>query len=124
MDNLNGEELTSILDLSIVTLEGDTIEYRPAWVIFGGWQRENRGTAKLNEGVYLYNEAIKFGKALPGAKTEVVLAAEKEVPSIKNVFAIPFPDLLGALLALESGEADNLERALEQGKPIRLEKLN
>ena len=78
MDNLNGEELTSILDLSIVTLEGDTIEYRPAWVIFGGWKSLDSGTKIYNEGVYLYNDAINFGKALPGTKTEVVLAGDAE----------------------------------------------
>ncbi|MCH8062294.1 MAG: hypothetical protein IH861_07315, partial [Chloroflexi bacterium] len=124
LDNLKGEEFASIPDLSIVTQDGETISFRPAWTIFGDWQRVNAGTAKLNEGVYLYNEAITFGNALPGAKTEDVLAAVMPVASIRNVFVIPPPDLLGALQALESGKADNLERTLEQSKPIKLDKLN
>lgn len=86
LDNMNGADELKINGVTIVTDEGEQIELTPAWHMVGGWQDLAHDSDTYNAGVALYNELLKGGFALPGARSSQLFATVQLITSVKSVF--------------------------------------
>lgn len=82
LDNTGSAQDLKVNKITVVTDTGDQVELNPAWQKVGDWERG----AKDNVGVELYNDLLKGGYALPGAKSSQVYVTETPIPSVKSVF--------------------------------------
>ena len=89
----SGNESVTPCQLRIVTADGQTITFDPAFFVVGDMQDlvSIDETGVYNQGVDLYNSLLGMNaEVLPGATTRAVLVTTAEFGSIQNVFSGTF----------------------------------